>query len=366
MPIILRTSSGLWKAIVRSLDRPALSRTFSRRLEAVAWAEKVESFLPSPSISLAPLTFRNAWLRYANEVTPLKKPLTQIAELRRARRLLHFFADLPLESISPADVARYRDARLEATNEGNGQLTGRRISPSTVRLELALLSHICSTAIREWQVENTSNPVSRIRRPRANPGRCRRLRPDEQRRLERRLSEYVNPMLHWAFRIALETGMRAGEIRTLTTSQVDIRRRVITLWETKNGSSRSVPLSEQATAVLKEAIAHGRPAGCTLLFPGSQRSDGTYSAYRFEHAWWRTKKKLGIEDLHFHDLRHEAISRLVEAGLSDLEVSAISGHRSMQMLKRYTHLRSEDLVATLDRQGYGRMPGSTGRRCRRR
>jgi integrase len=64
--------------------------------------------------------------------------------------------------------------------------------------------------------------------------------------------------------------------------------------------------------------------------------------------WQAIKRKQGLKDFRFHDLRHEAVSRFVEAGFSDQEVSAISGHKSMQMLKRYTHLRTEDLVARIE------------------
>lgn len=77
--------------------------------------------------------------------------------------------------------------------------------------------------------------------------------------------------------------------------------------------------------------------------------DGKRRPYVFSKVWNQIKASLGLDDLHFHDLRHEAVSRLVEAGFSDQEVSAISGHKSMQMLKRYTHLRAEDLVHRLDR-----------------
>lgn len=71
--------------------------------------------------------------------------------------------------------------------------------------------------------------------------------------------------------------------------------------------------------------------------------------YNFNKVWLEIKESIDLKDFHFHDLRHEAVSRFVEAGLSDQEVAAISGHRSMQMLKRYTHLRAEDLVTKLDK-----------------
>jgi len=144
--------------------------------------------------------------------------------------------------------------------------------------------------------------------------------------------------------------MRAGEIKSLTRSQVDLDKRTVHLTETKNGSSRTVPLTRQATEVFRAALSNPvRPLDTDLIFWGEPGRDGIRRPYEFRPAWHRTLKKAGIEGLRFHDLRHEAVSRLVEAGLGDQEVSAISGHKSMQMLKRYTHLRAEDLVERLDR-----------------
>lgn len=91
-----------------------------------------------------------------------------------------------------------------------------------------------------------------------------------------------------------------------------------------------------------------RPSECNLVFFGEPGRDGKRRPYAFTKIWGLLVKKLQLSDFRFHDLRHEAVSRLVEGGLSHQEVSSISGHKSMQMLKRYTHLRSEDLVARLD------------------
>jgi len=138
----------------------------------------------------------------------------------------------------------------------------------------------------------------------------------------------------------------------LRVSQVNLERRVITLTETKNGSSRTVPLSTAATAVVRAALENPlRPKETDLVFFGEPGRDGIRRPYEFRPGWHRLLKRLGIHGLRFHDLRHEAVSRLVEAGLGDQEVAAISGHKSMQMLRRYTHLRAEDLVKRLDQLG---------------
>ena len=106
----------------------------------------------------------------------------------------------------------------------------------------------------------------------------------------------------------------------------------------------------QATKIFSEALSNPiRPLDTDLVFFGEPGRDGKRAPYQFVKTWGEIKAKLGIQDLHFHDLRHAAVSRLVEGGLSDQEVASISGHKSMQMLRRYTHLRAEDLVAKLDR-----------------
>jgi integrase len=277
--------------------------------------------------------------RYFAEVTPTKRPSSAYRERSRVKTLKAHLGSYSLVSLTPETISRYRDQRLKAGKSAN-----------TVRIELALLSNLFTVAMREWRLGLTHNPVLLVRKP-SPPHRERRLNEGEAAKLLTASDRQVNPMFGWIVRLALYSGMRLGEIATLRVSQVDLERRAIRLTETKNGSARTVPLSREAAAVLKAAIAHPlrRGAHTDLVFFGEPGRNGKRSYYRFEKAWNLLVKRLKLTDLHFHDLRHEAVSRLVEAGLSDQEVSAISGHKSMQMLKRYTHLRAEDLVDKLDR-----------------
>jgi integrase len=204
-------------------------------------------------------------------------------------------------------------------------------------------------AIKEWGVGLPANPVTNIRRPAPGPGRNRRLTPQEEAKLLAAVDAYSNPMMSWIVRIALETGMRFSEIVTLRRMQVDLNRKIVRLLHTKNTQLRTVPLSNAAAELFRAALNNPVwPIDTDLIFFGEPGRDGKRRPYAPNRMWQKIKRDHGIVDLHFHDLRHEAVSRFVEAGFSDQEVSAISGHKSMQMLKRYTHLRVEDLVARVN------------------
>jgi integrase len=342
MATLVKTPSGTWKAVIRKQGWPTVAKTFRTKRDAEDWSRRTEDeMVRGVFIERAPserMTFGSALDRYLAEVTPTKKESTQRAERLKAVSLRLFFGKYSLAAVSSDLVARYRDQRLAEGKKAN-----------TVRLELALASHLFSTAIKEWRIGLVQNPVANIRKPSAGEGRDRRLSKDEERRLRKAVASHSNPMLRWIFDLALETGMRSSEITGLTTGQVDLHRRVVRLSRTKNDSARTVPLTLVAKDVLSAALANPvRPRDCDLVFFGEPGRDGKRRPYNFNKAWLGIKADIGVGDLRFHDLRHEAVSRLVEGGLSDQEVAAISGHKSMQMLKRYTHLRAEDLVGRLD------------------
>ncbi len=265
-------------------------------------------------------SFAEALTRYANEITPRKKGARQ--ERDRIEFLKkHALAHRSLATIRGADIAAYRDERLEAGK-----------SPITVNNELIVISHLFNTARREWGMESLVNPVSNVRKPKLPPGRDRRLSGDE----EQRLLEHADYPMHELIVLALETGMRQGELMALTWPGVDLKRRIVTLADTKWGEGRTVPLSKRAVKTIESLPRRldGR------LFPEARASS-------VSHKFRALCNAAGIEGLRFHDLRHEATSRLFELGLNPMEVAAITGHKTLVMLKRYTHLRAEDLAQKL-------------------
>ena len=188
-----------------------------------------------------------------------------------------------------------------------------------------------------------ANPVELVKgqRPKLPGGRDRRLVGDELPRLQAAALAYggeIGLLTTWA----IETAMRRGEIAAMRWEHLDRtphaggnEARVLLIPETKNGTPRRVPLSVAALAVLD-----GLP----------RRIDGRVWGMRpdsISQAFERVCKAAGITGLTFHDLRHEATSRLFEKGLGLMEVASITGHKTVQMLKRYTHLRAEDLVGRL-------------------
>lgn len=355
MATLVKTPSGTWKAVVRKTGFPTATKTFRTKRDAEDWARRTEDeMVRGVYIQRAPaerMTVADALKRYLAEVSPTKRPTSAASDARHAKPLIKHLGKYSLAALTPEIIAKYRDERLAGLDrkDAKGKPDPKPRSPNTVRLDLALLGHMFNTAMKEWGIGLTYNPVQSIRRPSPPPGRERRLTHEEEQRLLAAVDAHTNPMLGWIVRIALETGMRSSEIITLRRSQVDLKRRIVRLLETKNTTPRTVPLSNTAVEVFRQALANPvRPIDTDLVFFGEPGLDGQRRPYNFNKVWLNTKASIGLKELRFHDLRHEAVSRFVEGGLSDQQVAAISGHKSMQMLKRYTHLRAEDLVDQLD------------------
>ncbi len=277
---------------------------------------------------------RDALDKYRTQVSILKKGYAQ--ERYRIERLMAAPMALgrTVRSITSVDIASHRDMRLAEMNPRTGKL----LSPATVRLELCLLSNFFDICRIEWGYCD-GNPVANVRKPKPAPGRDRRLTPREERLILRYAHAHPNHDLYSIVVIALETAMRQGEILKLRWEHVNLKSRVAHLPETKNGSKRDVPLSIRARDAFTRLGV--QPKGPVFRYT----SAGLKSTWKF------MLQKLNIENLHFHDLRHEAVSRLFELGTMDMmEIAAISGHKSLAMLKRYTHLKAQRLVRKLEGQ----------------
>ena len=332
MASITQQASGRWRAIVhRRKMNIYRSKTFRTKAQAERWAREVEHKIDNGEFAdrtaAENMTLAEALDRYVETVSPKKKGRGLIENRKQARNIkAHGIAKLPLARIKPADVIRYRDKRLE------------KVGPNTVRLELALISHLYTIAARDWGMDYLSNPVVRGVRPSVKEcARDRRLQPGEEEILMNACEEYGGDIPD-IVALAIETAMRRAELADLRWPNVNLRNRTAKLEDTKNGESRIVPLSSRAVEIL-ERRAKVRDIKDDRVFQ--------MTADAITKAFVRVCKAAGIEDLRFHDLRHEATSRLFERGLNPMQVASITGHKTLQMLKRYTHLRAEDLVELL-------------------
>ena len=270
------------------------------------------------------LTLAEGLELYRSKISILKKGYAQ-ESYRIAHIMRSPIASKTMREISSPDIADYRDDRLKQLN----QRTGKPISSATVRLEMSLLSNVFDIGRIEWGTCD-ANPVTNVRKPKSPPGRDRRLLAREERLILRYCHGHQSQELSSIIILALETAMRQGELLKLEWEHINLRNRIAHLPETKNGSKRDVPLSIKARDAL------------IRLGVKSKGRVFSYTSNGFKSAWRIMMIRLGIQDLHFHDLRHEACSRLFELGTLDvMEIAAISGHKSLAMLKRYTHLFSQ-------------------------
>jgi len=333
-----------WQALIRRKGFDTQAKVFNTKAEAEAWAQVTESemvrgvFISRKEAEST--TLSEALDRYAQEVSSKKKGAYQ--ESRRIENLKrHNLAKRYLASIQGKDIAEYRDERLKS------------VSQASVRLELALLSHLFNTAIREWGMNGILNPVTQIRLPKKAISRDRRLFPGEEEKLLAECDKYGGD-LPYVVRLALITGMRRGELASLTWDNIDLKKRTATLPETKTGEKRGVPLSSAAVQILKDIPRRldGKVFGfidshsiTTAFIRSVNRARSTYEKECEDKG--ENPDPSFLKNLTFHDLRHEATSRFFEKGLNPMQVAAITGHKTLQMLKRYTHLKAEDLAELL-------------------
>jgi integrase len=324
----IRKRNGQWQVQVRRRGFDPVSKTFKSRQDASGWGRQVEAEMDRnaymPRKSAESVTVKALTDRYLEEVAPQKRSYRAMRYDLLA--LGQHFRHRTLATLTPVDIAAFRDARLATGCAG-----------ATVRKQLNVLARVIDTASREWGIHAPTNAARMVSRPSPAPGRSRRVTAVEELVLldACRASRAAN--LDAIVILALETAMRLGELLALKWTDVDFTRRTAHLRTTKNGESRTVPLSNRALQVLADL----RSDAADKVFPNWK------DTLSFEHAWHRAVVKSGLKDLRFHDLRHEATTRLFERGLNPMQVAAITGHKTLQMLKRYTHLRAENLVALL-------------------
>lgn len=323
----IRLHGNKWQARVSRRGHNQQIKSFHTKLDAERWARSIEvEFDKGSYINLAlaeRTTFKELIHRYIDEVLPTMRggyaDVIRLQALARKPIALH-----NLVALTPQKIAQYRDQRLKE------------IKPSTVIRELACFSSIINHARREWGI-NINNPVAMVKKPQGGQGRNRILSDvelnlilEELKPVDRR-NIWMQPFV----RLALETAMRRGELLSLQWAWINFEKRTATLPITKNGERRVVPLSSAAIEILSALprSINGR------VFPVTHEV--------VSQAFNRARKRAGVADIRIHDLRHMAITRIAEKLPNIIELSAVSGHKSLAMLRRYYHPNPEVLAEKL-------------------
>jgi len=323
MAVIRKRVNGKFQAIVRRKGVPPISKVFKHKADAVAWANLTESEIDRGDFvdrsEADRLTLKEAFEKYKKEVTSKKKGKAQeTTRINYWQR--HTYAKYVIGKLKATHFGKWRDEELAAGKSG-----------STVAIHFSLVSHLFNHARKEWQIP-VRNPIDDLWRPDRGKGRTRRLIGDEEQRLIETAKE-IHPLFHYVILFAIETAMRRSEIALMRRS--NLRGNVYHLADSKNDLARDVPLSAKARHILTELPARidGR------IWPFSAR---TISAYFKESA-----DTAGIQNLVFHDLRHEATSRLATK-FEAHQLAKIRGDKGLDMVMHYYHPTGDELARRLD------------------
>jgi integrase len=267
-------------------------------------------------------TFGEVIQRYIKVVTTTKRGC-EAETIRLTAILRHRMAKLSMANLTPQVMAEFRDERLLVCRA------------NTVNRDLVVLSSIINHARREWGI-CVQNPVAMIRKPTIPPGRDRVLSQLEEAALLEVLAPVGrrNPVMQDLVIVAIETAMRRGELLGVRWEHVNLEHRTVFLPLTKNGQPRYVPLSSRAVATLQ-----GIQRRAHTVFP--------ISIAALEANFYKAVRRAGLIDVRFHDLRHTAASRMASKLPNVIELAAVTGHTSLQMLKRYYHPKASELAKKL-------------------
>ena len=322
----IRKRHNRWEVRVRRGNNPTKCKSFTKLADAKIWAYQTELELERASAGISPapikLNLFEAKKRYIESIISQHKG--KDSEIYRLDAIIKRLGqNRDIKDIGPSDIAQHRDTRLEVVSSG------------TVRRELVIISGLFNTAISEWNMTYLSNPVRGVKMPPDSPKSTRRLNQYEKTILLSQAKFEASKEVYLAILISTETGMRQSEILRLISDDIDFERRMILVKETKNGEDRTIPISRHLVSELSSFF-NGSNRGFKLTRSGLQQ------------AFRRLTRKLHIENLRFHDLRHEALSHFFELGLSVPEVQLISGHKTVDQLMRYSHARVSEIRDKLD------------------
>lgn len=324
-----------YRARIRIAGMPDKSATFASRSQAKIWAQKMEAEIRQgryfPKQEDKERSFGEFIDRYIERELP-KKPKSIAKQTSQLLWWKKHLSSYFLCHISPSMLAELRDKLLEEMT-----YRGKLRSTSTANRYLAALSQALTIAVKEWGWLK-ENPLLKINRLRENKGRERYLEKEEIIHLLEACRQSKSRYLYGIVVFALATGARRGEILNLKWEDVDFVRSVATFRDTKNGETRTVPLSHSVLECLEQERKR-RIVFSPKVFPCAE----------IRTAWENAVEKANLKELRFHDLRHTAASHLAMNGASTLEIAAILGHKTLSMVKRYSHLSVSATALALNR-----------------
>ena len=318
----VRKRGNSWNAQVRISGWRSFTKTFQTKLDAKQWIVTLEKELkskPLPEKNIKNLKLKDLFNKYKFEILPkLKSHKIVTYKLNFLSRL--WLGEIIVVNLTKGHLEQFCKDRKLVVKDG------------TIKSELMLIKRIVKIATDKWNYGIPFNAFYGIELPSPHKPRNRRATQEELSILIAHANKQRNTYISTIIQFAVETGMRRSEILKLKWIDVNLKTRIASLYDTKNGDERHIPLTKTAVQLLSNL---------------TQLSDFVFpiSANCLRLAWERCRKKSNIKGLRFHDLRHEAVSRYFEMGLSVPEVALISGHKDVRQLFRYTHLKPESLIA---------------------
>ena len=318
----VRRRGNSWNAQVRISGWRSFTKTFQTKLDAKQWIVTLEKELkskPLPEKNIKNLKLKDLFNKYKFEILPkLKSHKIVSYKLNLLSKL--WLGEIKVINLTKGHLEQFCKDRKLVVKDG------------TIKSELMLIKRIVKIATDKWNYGIPFNAFYGIELPSPHKPRNRRATQEELSILIAHANKQRNKYISTIIQFAVETGMRRSEILKLKWIDVNLKTRIASLYDTKNGDERHIPLTKTAVQLLSNL---------------TQLSDFVFpiSANCLRLAWERCRKKSNIKGLRFHDLRHEAVSRYFEMGLSVPEVALISGHKDVRQLFRYTHLKPESLIA---------------------
>lgn len=354
------TGSVSYRAQVRVKGRPTQSETFPNRKEAKKWASGLETAIREnrhhPHLAGGKKSFAEAVKRYLETVINEAKENDKRARTMHLEWFAQRFEGLTLGEITPDRVAAARDALVaerfkrgkdKFNKDGSLRSAAKEYqrSGATINRYLATLSHMLNVAKREWRLIER-NPVADIAKKKEGRGRVRFLTDSEREQLLEVCARSEWPELHTLVILAISTGARRGELINLRWDQVDLKACKAIVTETKNGEARTLPLVGKALEALRAMKLKGS-ARSEYVFPNPSGFPGAFE--QFDHRWYEALSAAGIEGFRFHDLRHCCASYLAANGASLLEIADVLGHKTLAMVRRYSHLTQSHKATVIEK-----------------